>query len=453
MHITNIFKRIRKTSTKQLVVASAFMVALGAAVSLGLASKQTSFAATYNPDCTGNAIIKCGTSDPDDFINKVRANTGGDIQDIYDGFGLQSADYDRFKSEAREGMAMKNGDIVVDGKVVATDAWSIGRDNKNKAWNWNGYWANSAPDVFVGNEVPVMVLFDENGAMEFAVMHPCGNPTTGNPVKPAFDCKALKKSEVKGEKDTYMFTVDAPASNGATVAKVVYDFGDGKSETKTDLSGVKHTFTTPGKHTVKVSVTFKLPGGKMKTVEGLKCQTQIEVLKPAYKCLQLLGAAINQQNTSFRLTVKTAQSNGATLKNVDFTLDGKATTNGVTTKDNDGNIYKDYTFNDAVKHEISAKVNFNIGSDTVSDTCKFSVTPKQQPVCEVPGKSHLPPNSPECAYCPIPGKETLPKDSPDCKEVPAELPSTGMGGMFGLFAGTSAIGAVAHRIVANRRRS
>lgn len=54
--------------------------------------------------------------------------------------------------------------------------------------------------------------------------------------------------------------------------------------------------------------------------------------------------------------------------------------------------------------------------------------------------------------CPLPGKEHLPVDSPECKEVPKELPKTGAGSVAGIFAATSAAGTLAHRFVYDRRR-
>ncbi len=63
------------------------------------------------------------------------------------------------------------------------------------------------------------------------------------------------------------------------------------------------------------------------------------------------------------------------------------------------------------------------------DSAKYSKNPndcKETPPvekCEVPGKEHLPKDSPDCKEtpvekCDVPGKEDLPKDSPDCKETP-----------------------------------
>ncbi len=61
--------------------------------------------------------------------------------------------------------------------------------------------------------------------------------------------------------------------------------------------------------------------------------------------------------------------------------------------------------------------------------------------------------------CPIPGKEHLPVDSPECKKVttvtpPAngKLSDTGPGDTAGLFAGVSGLGAAVHNFVTRRRR-
>jgi len=444
--LTNVLRRLQGTSTKQLVIASAFVFALAGAVGLGLSTRQTTHAA----DCSGNAILKCGVSDANNFINRAQTNEQ-DTQWIYDRFGLQTNEYQKFRNEAKRGIAYRDGTIKVDGVTVATDAWSIGRFKKAHSENWNGLWADSAQNVN-RSDIPVMVLFNDKGEMDFAVMYDCGNPTTGKIVRNSYDCKSLTKTAVEGEQDTYMFTVDAPHSSNVSIAKVVYTFGDGTTETRSDLNAVKHKFTKPGNYTVTVSVTFNLPGGKSQTVTS-NCKTQVTILKPFYACVQVIPTALNDKKTQSRFAVKTSQGNGATLKDVDFTLDGSNTTTGVTTKDDKGMIYKEYTFaEDGKKHEVVAKVNFNVADGVQSDTCKASVTSTKPPMCDKPGKENFPPNAPECQDECKPG---IPKGDAKCEEVlsvATELPKTGMGSLLGLFAGTSAAGAVAHRVVTSRRQ-
>src|SRR5580765_6786439 len=82
-------------------------------------------------DCDDNAIIKCGVTSPTDFINHVKANDNKngkhDLQALYAHHGLSAADYATFVKNAQPGTAYKDGRIVVDGKVVATGAKSLGR--------------------------------------------------------------------------------------------------------------------------------------------------------------------------------------------------------------------------------------------------------------------------------------------------------------------------------------
>jgi hypothetical protein len=180
---------------------------------------------------------------------------------------------------------------------------------------------------------------------------------------------------------------------------------------------------------------------------------------------------LNEEKTKFRFTVKTSAGNGATLKDADFTVDGSSTVTGVTTKDAEGNIYKEYDFaRDGKEHKVVVKVNFNLADGVQSKTCEAKIVTGETPMCPIPGKEQYPVGAPECAEgCPVPGKTHLPKNSPECVEEkcphnpelpkdspecvpPAELPETGMGSVLGIFAGTSAIGAVAHRFISSRRQ-
>ena len=56
--------------------------------------------------------------------------------------------------------------------------------------------------------------------------------------------------------------------------------------------------------------------------------------------------------------------------------------------------------------------------------------------------------------CPIPGKEHLPKNSPDCVQptpAPVELPKTGAGDLLGAGVGLAAMGLSAYYYAASRR--
>ncbi|MEK7153164.1 MAG: hypothetical protein AAB834_04400 [Patescibacteria group bacterium] len=468
MSIIKISQHFRGNNAKQLVIASAFVVALAGAVGLGLLTKQKIQAATIR-DCSVNSIDfkdlngGCGAASPGEFVADVNGNNPSDLKPIYDHFGLAPSEYTRFVQTARPGMALTNGQIVVDGAVVASNAWSIGRTPFSYSTPYKigaNTFHKSAHTQVLKQNLPVMVMFDANGKMEFAVLNACGNPLNGNPVTPTYSCDALRREPVTGKANTYRFNTSATAGNGAKIAKVVYDFGDGSAPVTqaNPLTAVTHTFTKTSNVTVTVYVS--LPGGGTKVIAPtVKCSNKVVVTPPPapfYACTVLTPAVLNDKKTQFRFTVKTSQGNGATLKDADFTLDGASTVTGVTTKDAQGNIYKEYTFAaDGKDHTVVVKVNFNVANGVQSKTCQAKVTSGKQPMCTVPGKEHLPVDSPECVEnCPIAGKTHLPKNSPDCGEVltaTTELPKTGMGSMVGLFAGTSTLGAVAHRVFMSRR--
>jgi hypothetical protein len=533
MFIKNLIKRVRNVTAKQLVVASAFGVAMACAISLGAITKQTTHAATVR-ECTTNSIDYknlnggCGAANPTEYIKDLRANNPSDLQTIAKNFTkdfhLAPSEYDDFAKSAKMGLIYKDGHVEVDGQTVIKNAWSIGRHTKDYSKTMNipgaGTFHVSKPsDVFAVNTIPVMVYFAKDGTVQYVAMTACGNLVGGDKVKPTATCKALNSTQDKTNPNKWSFTTSATLGNNATLSKVVYTFSDtGETVTKTSLTAaVDHTFKKTG--TVTVRVYAKVPGGaEIVTAEVTNCKKTVTFVNPIAACVSLTATALDDQKRKFRFTIKTKTDQYSKVKDVDFTLDQTAPTTGVTDKDSTGNIYKDYAFTDENTHTVTAKVNFTIPGGTQSASCKASVTPEALPKCEVPGKENLPPESPECAYCEVPGHEdlpkdspkcaycevpgheTLPKDSPDCayctvpghetepkdspkcayctvkgheteavdspncKEdelppttpptttPPVELPNTGMGGVAGIFAGTSAIGAAAHRIVANRRR-
>ena len=451
---------------KRLVFSGLFALSLLGAVGMGLAVKQHSSAATVR-DCSTNSIDRkdlnggCGAADPDEFIKDVKANDPSDLKDIYANFGLSSGGYDAFAKEAKQGTYFRDGHIEVDGQTVATDAWSMGREtfgNQRTQIKINNktYYHSAAKDSFASNHnsLPVMVWFAADGTVRFAVMNPCGNPITRyDKVTPSATCKAISATQPDkvNKPNTYRFTTSATFAGNAVFSRVVYTFSDdGTSVTKTSLTdAVEHTFKKSGK--VTATVYAKVPGGKEIKASVVNCEKQITYVAPMFVCVNLVAATLDEQKRSFRFTVKAKMDATTSLKGADFTLDGKATTTGVTTKDSDGNIYKDYTFDDENTHTVKAAVNFNTSEGVKSNSCEASVTPKKQPKCEVPGFENLPPNDERCGYC----KPGVPKGDKRCEEhilsASTTMPDTGPGDAVGLFAGTSVAGFLGHKLYLRRK--
>jgi hypothetical protein len=469
---SNLVKRYQRLTPKQFIAAGVFSLVFAGTIGLGFASNASTNAAIVR-DCDSNSIDRvsmnggCGAADPAELVADARANNPGDLQNIYSHFGLTPAEYANFAANAKQGTFYRDGRIVVDGQTVMTDGWSMGREKFNAqrqplTINGTTYYHSHPTNSFSANlqSLPVMVLFNADGSVKVAIMNPCGNPVTnGKKVTPKAACESVVSTQPDKVKkpNTYRFTAKANFSNNAEFSRAVYTITEGNTVvatvTKTSLTdAVEHTFKKDGK--VTVTVFAKVPGGKeVQATHVVDCEKQIKYIPPFYVCVSLLAAPIDQQKRSFRFTVQVDHDENTSLKDVDFTLDSKSTTTGVTTKDKDDNIYKEYSFTDEVEHTVSVKVNFTTADGVQSQTCQAKVTPSKLPKCEVPGFEHLPPNDERCGYC----KPGIPKGDDRCKEVvlaaSTEMPKTGTGSTIGLFAGTVIIGAFAHRLFSKRRAS
>ena len=451
-----------KTNKVMLIAGAFVMVALSGALVLNVGKIKAA-------DCDNNAIMRCGFNGAADFITKAQANAPGDLPAVYADYGLVSSQYSRFVTSAKLGTAYKDGRIVVDGQTVATNSTSIGRLASfqgsgyfTKVINGHTYYGNTNAQAFASDALPVMVMFNAQGVMQFAVLTSCGNPMTGTKVTPTYACNLLQKSAVAGKANTYSFTTSASAGNGATIAKVVYDFGDGTTVAQTSpTTPVEHTYTTGGTFTAKVTVYVNLPGSQVTTVTSAQCATQITVVMPFYSCVQLLGAAIESSKTNFRFTATARFGGGATFTSAMFNFGD--TTNATVTPS--GMIATtDHNFSDTGSHTVIATLTFNTGmsNQIASVTCQVTVSSTQPPQECKPG---VPMGSPECLAPCQPGS-SVPPESPQCETTPppttptptppttpAVLPNTGAGNVIGLFAGAVVAGTIGYRLFLSRKLS
>lgn len=334
-------------------------------VFLGGAASQVSAA-----DCSGNSIIKCGFTSKTDFISTVQGNTSksrSDLTAIYANYGLIPADYSRFVASARSGIAYKSDNtIVVDGQVVATNVRSVGRDLgpqgtgafSTKIPGAGTVYGNTNDKAFGSSQLPVTVMFNDKGEVEFAVLNDCGNPIYGDNTHPAYGCNLLHKSQVTGKDRMFKFTTDANAGNNAAITKVVYTFGDGGSHTEYGPSSpsapVYHSYARDGNYTAKVTVYVSLPGKQSIQVTSADCQTVVVVASPFYQCIQLAAATIGSSKYQYKYILTGKAGNKATLTTADFKFgDGKFVNgikvNGVTatathTYTKDGSFQASATF-------------------------------------------------------------------------------------------------------------
>lgn len=430
--LSRFFNHVRHASSNKLLVGSLFVAVMGATLAGGLALGHNTADAACNP----NDIMACGASSPAEFVNKYKQNASGDLSTIYGGYGLSPDKIDRFAKTAKMGTAYKNGNIVVDGKVVATGADSLGRNPKthSAAVNIGGktYYSDTNQNVFVPDSIPAMVMMNGD-QFEFAALTACGNPLHGTPKgnAPKYSCDMLNRKQI--DRDTFSFTTNATALYGAQVAKVVYEFGDGTSKTAPTISeAVEHTYAKPGSYTAKVTV-YVTVNGETKTVAGPQCTKPITVEEvpqtPTYACKELIGQLISKDNRQYRFTVTTAQDGGAKLKSADFDFGDGNTQTGVKPA-NENTVTAEHSYAEAKEYTVTANVYFTVGNDSKNVKCQTKITPEQPPVKEC--KPGVPVGSKEC-------------------ETPTELPNTGAVDILGGAIGTSGIASAGTYLYRSRR--
>ncbi len=426
----------RYVSNNAVLAATLFAGLTGVVLGFSTLSPATSVGATA---CKTNNIMPCGAASVSEFITKYGQNTPGDYTAIYQSYGLAPSDIDRFGRTAQMGMANRDGTITLGGKVVATNASNLGRERRSYSTPvtiaGKPYYSDPNKIDFLSN-IPVMVMMNGD-QFQFAAMTICGNPVKGTPTgqAPQYSCNMLHPQQI--DRTTFNFTTDATALHGATVTKLVYDFGDGTSQTAANGSQVvTHKYAKDGSFTTRVTVYVAVNGSTV-PVTGAQCAKPIEVkpvpvppkppVTPAFACSQLQTLTIDKTNRTYRFVATTAQSGGATLKDANFDFGDHQSIAGVKPSD-DRTVMSEHTYAQAGTYTIVATVDFDVAGSVKSDTCKTHVSPEQTPPAEC--KPGIPVGDSRCTEC----KPGVPAGSKECAPVP-ELPNTS-----GISLGGAAVG-------------
>jgi LPXTG-motif cell wall-anchored protein len=285
---------------KALLIAGAMF---GFLVTTGLMNASNSvFAASR--DCSTNSIAKCGALSVGELQQKYNQNQPGDLDNIYAHYGISAADMGN-ASLIKEGMTYKDGRVVVDGKTVATNSASLGRNKKSHDYavtiDGKTYWEAKSQDVYRGNSIEAYVFLNADGTFKAAVLKDCGNPVKATPTPkpeqpkpeqpkpeqpkpkptPAYTCESL--TAIKIDRTNYRFDAEASASNGANVTKYRYDFGDGTTEETTEAT-VTHEYTEADDYTATVTALVDV-NGKSETSTNDDCAVEVTVEEaPVEEC-------------------------------------------------------------------------------------------------------------------------------------------------------------------------
>lgn len=138
-------------------------------------------------DCDANAVMWCGAYGKTEWAYKVAGgdghNSAANLQAIYKSFGVST---EQMKL-ATDGTVTKSGNVMVGGKVVATDAKSIGRQFMDGSVKQHGLWLRSTNVSFKNDQLDAFV-YVKDGVFQWAVIKACGNVVVATPVpkpKPA----------------------------------------------------------------------------------------------------------------------------------------------------------------------------------------------------------------------------------------------------------------------------
>lgn len=318
-----------------LVVAS-LLVAVAAVVALNVTG-TTSQAVVNRSNCSNDEIIRCGVTSKEDLVNKYDQNVGN-VQAIYKHYGITRGDLTGTDSVIKMGTVYQDGRVVVDGKTVATNAYSVSRvkfSNASRPVTIDGVTLWEGPDMSIFVRPVDAFVFFRGGEFHRGVLVDCANPILAKPIpQPTFKCDSLTVERIA--RDRFKFTAKATAANGAVIESYTFNFGDGSNpvtvKTSSTTAAYTHTYTKTGNFKVKVTANIKV-NGKTESVSGGNCETTVTVDKaPVFKCESLkISKAISR--TEFELTA-TATAENATIKSYTFKFgDGESkvvTTNAKT---------------------------------------------------------------------------------------------------------------------------
>ncbi|MDN5835563.1 MAG: PKD domain-containing protein, partial [bacterium] len=320
---------------KKLLV---FALVLATTAVFGLVQLNTN--ATSSPrdnDC--NAVMYGGAYSAGEFAKKLKAGDKGkscshsssNLKAVYKTYGIDTS-----LKGAKSGTVTSKGNVIVDGKTVATNAWSVGRHNFGKSTkvNSNGVttYKRATSTSFVSGSIPAFVMFNKDGTFKNAVLKSCGNPVGGKNKVPKKSAKCDNLTSKKLSRTKFEFNAKASTKNGAKIQGYRIDFGDGHAQyykTGSKSKTVTHTYSKPGTYKVKMTVNTDVGD----YVTSSNCATTVKVEKPTpppkveLPVVSCDGLDVDKKSrTAYDFTVKaTAKNTKVTSYTFDFG-DGKKET-------------------------------------------------------------------------------------------------------------------------------
>lgn len=184
-------KKARKISC--IIFAVVFMTQLLPVSFNGLASGPR--------DCDTNAVIYCGTWSKKELIDKINLGdgrySGAGLKTLFASLGIYTEDINSERT-LYNGKVWKNGNVTLDGKVVATGVLSGGRHNLTGSTFWKGLYWRSPSVSFVSDGLDAFVYMD-GSQFGYAIIKSCGNPVLKRlaPLTPTLTIHKMVQNETR----------------------------------------------------------------------------------------------------------------------------------------------------------------------------------------------------------------------------------------------------------------
>lgn len=291
-----------KQAARKLQIAGVLAVTLMGMSTMALAPKVAAAAPSFGGpfNCDANSVMWCGakntTTIKDNYDHGDGHNSAASIQHIYSAFGISSSDINSIGTTAVAGSVTKSGDVYVGSTLVATNAWSAGREDiaGSTKYTVDGttFYERIPKYSFLSNSISAYVVM-QNGQFKFALLSACGNPIKATPKvnKSELACTALLTTPVTLDSNgdqVVTFTGKASATN-ATISKYLFNLGSGHGTQTINTSATSATTTkqtyAPGTYDITVAVSGVAKGVNTTAPETATCTTKLTVnQKPAPTC-------------------------------------------------------------------------------------------------------------------------------------------------------------------------
>ncbi|NLA42787.1 LPXTG cell wall anchor domain-containing protein [Candidatus Saccharibacteria bacterium] len=182
--------KFRYLASTRAAVAGLFVLAMIVTAGFGIYKMGLGEAQAVARDCSDNSIIKCGIADYGELTAKYDQNVHGDVRDIMDHYWIKRTP--EAGHRVVMGVSNNKGEVIAEGRVVAKNAASIGRQPMQHSQKIAIKGRTYYQTTHVGGlafadknaQLETMVVLDAHGNFKYAIILACGNPIYATPVPP-----------------------------------------------------------------------------------------------------------------------------------------------------------------------------------------------------------------------------------------------------------------------------